>query len=365
MGSFNIQCCVSKQVISDGNPCYIVPILQSRTYKAVELQLKDQTLSLYGVAHSMCSPDSLWHPAAPFIEGLYDDYGHVTPIDTWANRRAMLEFFLSLLRSAPVVVAGENSSHDIPFNLKEFVREKAPNLVEVLSVPRNRFDKIAIEGLDFEELKAIWDHVCEVAWENRLFCGDYSNVIRPVQFAVFHKAAAERMKRYVEERIKDKAHTFELEQYLQNLVDEFESQLSKFYEDKPEFRKHAMQRHMVDGLKLSMSSEAHGLLFTFSWETSALADGYLDKELSLAELAEKLQPLMTGVYVMKAMSWLNLQFSPLSYAGQDYDNSGGKTYAELIAEISLEVTRQQDERYGESDCDEDDDEEASDSESRK
>jgi hypothetical protein len=364
MGSFNIQCCVSNQVISEGNPCYTVPILQSRTYSAAEVLVKDQKLSLYGVANSMCSPDSLWSPVAPFIEGKYADYGNVDPIDTPANRRAMLEFYLMLLRSAPVVTEGENHCHDVPFNMTAFVKEKAPKLVETLS-DKKRFDTILVEDLDFKELTDIWEYVGNVAGENRLFCGDYSGVIRPVQFAVVHKITAERMKRYVEDYITDKAHTLELKQYIQNEVAEFEAETIALFEKDPDYRTHAIRQHLRDSLKLHMSSEAHGLLFAFHSETSDLIDGYMDKTLPISDLADKLAPLMTGVYVMKAMTWLNLKFSPISYVGQDYDNSGGKSYAELIADISKEVSRQQDEKYGGFDNDDEGDEEASDSEARK
>lgn len=349
MGSFNIQCCVSQQVISNGNPCYVVPILQSRTYNPISMQHKGETLEMYGVAHTLCSPDSLWSPVAPFIEAVYNDYGQVSPIDTPVNRVAIVEFFTDMLNLAPVVLEGENQCHDLAFDLKRFVGDEAPGLAAALAERKSPYQsRIDASPLDFEELKEVWDYVWTAVDENRVFRADYGGNLRPLQFAAIHKTAALRMIRYVEEMRVKPRDSYELVQYLKNLIEYAETRQTEYLDKAPENRLLLKRMRLTDGLRFRLDdSGAHGLMFAFTEETYSLVEAYMQGSLTVEDMAEKLRPLLTGVYVTKAMDWLHLAYSPIFTGSQDYDNESGRQYAALIADISREVTQQQKEHYGE------------------
>lgn len=60
-----------------------------------------------------------------------------------------------------------------------------------------------------------------------------------------------------------------------------------------------------------------------------------------------MRPSMVGVYVLAGMNGLNLKFSPIVSAGQDYDNSHGDALAKFITAVAKVVTKERKKRQKE------------------
>lgn len=66
-------------------------------------------------------------------------------------------------------------------------------------------------------------------------------------------------------------------------------------------------------------------------------EAYADGSLNADGLYEKVKPWIDFRYFMAGLEMLNLKFSPLVYASQDYGNEVGEMYAKFVSEVSAEV----------------------------
>lgn len=346
MGSFCIECGVSGQVIADDDKCLAIPIIQQSTFRPVEMTLDGQAYSLYGVANSTCYPGAHWAPIGGFVTGKYADYGRIEADDTPTNRRAMVDFFVELVRNAPVVAQGENSCHDIPFDIKAFIADKAPVLAERLRTLR-RYDHVDPVGLDFTELATIWEHLWDVTHEHRLFCRDHSSRIRPLQFAAFHRVSFDHLVQYTNGLKGWHGESYELGAYLKRQLEELSTEAAGLTDEDAGSKKFFLRMRLRDQLSLHMSDCVHKLLLPYMGEHLDLLDKHLDEGVSLEDYIEAMRPSMEGVYALKGMECLNLKFSPVVYAGQDYDNTQGREVAKFVSAVSKEITKQRKKRCNE------------------
>lgn len=351
MGSFNISCGTSGQVIAPGEKCWAIPVIQESTFSPVVMEYLNEEISLYGIANSICNPGCFWRPMTGFVSGTYADYGYIQPEDTPTNRRAMAEFFNTLYRSAPTVFLGENTVHDLAFNIKGFMVEKAPVLAKSLAgLPS--YSRIPSDALVFSELDAVWQYVWDVARESRLFCADRSRHVRPVQFCAMHHVTVNHLTGLANKQSNWDGQAYELGAYLRSVLEKMDVniRLLKAYESLPEATVMASQKFFIlerirESLKLGMTDSVHDLLFPFMTDHLDFLERHLVKGMSFDELVEALRPTLTGIYVLAGMDALNLKFSPIVYAGQDYDNSQGKALAKFISTVSKEISKERDKRF--------------------
>jgi len=72
MGSFNVQCFASKQTISEGDDCVIIPIRQNLTYDNVSLECERNGKTVKTLAKGVvdnCYFNSYWDCAGPLLYG--------------------------------------------------------------------------------------------------------------------------------------------------------------------------------------------------------------------------------------------------------------------------------------------------------
>lgn len=344
MGSFCITCGASGQVIADDDQCVALPILQQRTFTPAEMTVKGKAERLYGVSNSTCGPDAFWAPHGGLITGTYADYGHIDPADTPLNRRAILGLVLQLRQDAIVISLGQNECHDVPFDLQTFMASDAPVLAAQLQGIR-WLDEFDVSKLDFEELTRLWQYICDVASENRLFSLGYEQVARPLQFAAFHQEAVDHLIGYASGLPAWPEGTYALGGYVQRLLADAEKHMASFQGPKLS-RDWLIYTQIREGLTLRQSATAvHSLLFPFMGEHQSLLEAYLAKQLSFEEFIAVLQPTLEGVYLMKALDELGIRLSPLVYAGQDYDNSQGQAFAKFVTAVADKVTQKWRDRY--------------------
>ena len=124
MGSFNTTCFATQQTISEGNTCYVLPIKQNSGYNGVSLTKGEKTAVGSAVASSTCYSDCFWQPFGGFIKATYADYGQVEiDFTDEENKNKVNALFKELNKSVFVTLAGENPSHDVPFNISNCIEK--------------------------------------------------------------------------------------------------------------------------------------------------------------------------------------------------------------------------------------------------
>ena len=73
MGSFNMRCFASGQIIGPGDPYWVIPIKRELTYSARKLTVRGESKERYGTSASFCYPGSYWAPVSGPILLRYED----------------------------------------------------------------------------------------------------------------------------------------------------------------------------------------------------------------------------------------------------------------------------------------------------
>ncbi|MNR71578.1 hypothetical protein D3C71_22090 [compost metagenome] len=352
MGSFNITCCASRQTVIPGALCRVIAIEQSSSYRPVSMKQQDEEFSAFGIANSSCYPDAFWGPFGGFIEAKYHDYGQVELVMNAHTRASVVELVAELLKKAPTVLEGENSSHDLPFDLPAFLQESAPRLYQALATAP-RCDMPEVDESFDSELVACWDHVWEVAQEHRLFVRNHFGAVRPLQFAVFHEAAFQTLVTLRSSGTSWGKQPRDPRSFVLRTLEELKKQAAEHQERRAKARAEAgapsdasedaiFTRWMVaDRLceRLNQIGRSEGSGGFLHRSASDLVAAHVEGKLALEQLLEQLVPLLAPCYAVGGMDELNLKFTPIEYAGQDYSNSIGQAYAHFVGQVSAQCVR--------------------------
>lgn len=344
MGSYCISCGVSGQVIANGDKCLALPIRQHGSYEPVEMTWSKKPFRAYAASESNTYPDSFWKPVGSFVSGTYDDdHGYIVPDDTPVNRRAIARFALDLAYYAPEVAAGENEVHDLPFNIKSFLAENTPVLFKQLQAMALRFEEPALDELVFEELERVWRYVWGVGQENRLFWQYWGNVW-PLQFAAFHQEAFSYLVEYASTQKLWNGQSMALDAHLGRQLEMIaETDKKRASKSKvPLADDISRGLEFRDGLVSMAPVPQDGicLLAAFEKDHLALLERYFEEALTFAQFAEAMRPSMSALYALVGMHRLNLRFTPISTAGQDYGNDVGRAVARFVSHVSKTITQQ-------------------------
>lgn len=358
MGSFNTSCFVSRQTIASGDACMVVPIMQQHSYRPVQLTRDDKTEEQYGPCSSTCYPTRFWKPVGSFFEAKYDDYGRVTLTDSKVNRFRLQDFIRETLRLAPVVAAGENQCHDLPFDLHKFMGENAPDLLTYLTAktaqerPERNDDKF------FEQGTACWDYIYEVAQEQRMFWRNYSGVLRPMNFAIMHRAAYDGLVAMTNACVGWDKESYEMRSFFDRALEETKKRMAELdaeaeaTTDVNEKQRKSMHKFFAfDRFREALRRVGGSESSSYPAEQSVflgVADAYLDGKLDDDQMYGIIKPWLEIRYACSGLEALNLHFEPIVYATQDYSNEIGASYATFVGQVSAQVTRGRNVRhYGE------------------
>lgn len=341
MGSFNTTCFATNQTIAPGDKCRILPISQQSTYSPVTLAYGEKTEAHYGVTSSTCYPDSFWKPAGTWLEAEYDDCGSSKLLQGPQTRVRLLSFFDQVLMRCPNVAEGENTRQDIAFDFASFLSTEAPGVHQLLQAKDSFFE---VETLDSsaldEELDACWDYIFEVAAENRLFIQDYRGIPRPLQFAVLHERTYQALLETVSTRLDRDGGTVDMAEFLERslvkAVAAEETLKADFGEPFP-----LEGWFFSDSLRESFRNLGDpGARELESAVLAQLSKKFIRGTLSLPDFVEAFKPHLADRYLFAALLELNLRFSPMVYATQDYSNDVGQAYAALTAKVSQQITKE-------------------------
>ncbi len=342
MGSFNTSCFASNQTIASGDACLVLPIRQKSTYQAVKLTWEGVKQKLPGLTSSTCYATAFWRPVGHFMTARYDDYGCVELEDTPANRLRMGQFLGYCLRRTAAAAQGENKYHDHAYDLAASMAKETPELLDWL---QGRPSTAAGALLWAQSVQA-WDYIWKVASSHRLFGvavhGD--SELRPVQFAVIHRAAYDRLVTLAEglEHF-DNGPMGLRDMFDRNLANARSKLLANYATTLPgKLSASALscfERSFLDeelryiGCPEGMSYPDEQL-----YMRSAL-EPFTAGALSVDGLFEQLKPWFEARYAFSGLEVLNLKLQPLVYNGQDYNNEVGREYAKFVRSTSAAVTR--------------------------
>lgn len=337
MGSFNIKCFASGQVIAEGEKCRVAVILQSATYSPALISYSDQAYELYGVRHASYGPGSLWRPRTGFLSGTYDDCFKILLDETPENLAILAEFFTGFYRHGAVSNPKDATRRrrGLTFDFKLLVEENAPQLHGALSKLEKYYDCLTPESLVFSEVQAVWELLQESIMEEVVFCADGSQVLRPLQLAAVHEvtfqgliALAEGLKSYDGSPFAREPYFTRAFQGLNDVVADVDDVV------KPFFRMDAFR----ESLRLRMDSElTHATLWAFHKSFERTVGLVAEKGEPVARFLEDCKAPLDSLYALKGLERLDVPFTPLADAGQDYDNATGKQYAEFVNSVSVAI----------------------------
>lgn len=345
MGSFNTACFASGQVIATGDKAYLMPILQASSYEEVKMTYNGKRQSMLGIACMSCYPHAFWEPYGAFIEAEYNDYGRFSLADTPLNRLRVADFLLDLHSKVAKVSQGENECHEVPFDLPKLLKKKAPLLTAGVTESRVQLvEKHKDSAAFFSELEVVWEAVWDVAAEYRLFAVNHSDELRPLQLAVMHAEAynklvkdGEERQRAVFKKVLEATKVFTEAPVSADPEAAEEQRLSLFWR---------MSSRVTSGLARLGSFEGmeyHCEVEPLDVAVEAFCAGKLDQE----GLFAAVKPVLDARAVMTGLDNMNLRLTPQVYSGQDYSNEAGRDYAKFVQEVSAAVTQQRRERFGE------------------
>lgn len=345
MGCFNITCFASNQTIAPGDLCRVLPVIQEATYRAMELSLDEEKTSAFGVASSTCYADSFWGPAGGFITAKYDDYGRVELVLDPLMRAHVLHLTGELLQHGYVTAQGENEYHDLPFDLRAFLTEKAPGVFTVLTTKKAGDLEDKLGAIDWQngdidgELVATWDYIWEVVFKQRVFISHRGNP-RAFTFAVIHEEAYQALVVAAAGHRGWDDESLEPTAVLQRTLTRARGLLSERAID-PKFAYREGFR-MADTFRdaIGRAGGQSGTLAGIAANSiTSWCLALVEKRITDDELIERMLPLMRDQQVYGGFNSLNLRISPMVTASQDYDNSVGTAYVDFVTKVSGAVTR--------------------------
>lgn len=345
MGSFNTTCFASGQTIAPRDKCLVIPLQQAATYHAVQLTRQGKSMEAYGAFTSTCYPDAFWSPLCGGFDATYDDCGRFR-LDRSDHNLHNLSHWVKILRKeSPVTLQGEIGYHDHPFDLEAYLASEAPHFLAWLDAPKDAPVPLNREVFLDEAVKC-WDYAFLASEQSRLF-RMYSGEPRPLQFAVMHHLAVEELVALVSKGTDyddlSLAPRSVFERVLKAGRDAADAEDE---EASPE--EHAKRKAWIFRAEGARKLQEFGRSTLGPRAEQQHLHQVIDQvgagAWSVEDAFEKFWPSLRGRYICLALEQLNLHFSPLVYAGQDYDNSIGRDYARFIRKVSTGVSR---ERRGE------------------
>ena len=356
MGSFNTSCFASHQTVAPNDRCMVMLIQQQASFSPVKMSIGAETVERYGICHSGCYADAFWKPVTCFISATYDDYGQVVPDFSEGAARESFILWLATLRRMDIKVhPGENTCHDIDFDLEAFLQKQAPLLRQVIEELRSPHDSrhaAPDEALLQAELLECWSYLHDRMREQRLFQLSSSREPRPVQLAILHESAYKALAQMIDSETNWQGETLERrawfvrtvsaarEEALESVQRVESDDTSRLLEKKDYFLAMAgfhFESLIRDAFRRIAESD-NSPIFRMVGHNKKALQSFLSGDLSAEGYFDVLAPLIEQAYVMGGLNMLNLRITPQIYAGQDYDNSIGQSYRKFLNVVEEQVS---------------------------
>jgi hypothetical protein len=325
MGSGLVKCFVSNQIILEGIPVVIFPILQERGYETVEIK------GLSGESKFVSTPNSTTVYANCFyafqglkFEAIGDDYARQTLIDSLENRISFLELLIYLHKSSYKTQQGKNQYHDHAFDtsklFKGFIDLKSKDL---------KFDLTIANKLNWKKCQTLYETILTCADENRIFVKDYSGEARCLKFSICLKSAYD----YAVEKTKGNTyHAQRFEAKLSDLIPKMKNKplIKNLMKDK------FIRNHLLESLFRAETGECYSIGYDNFISDNINKVGVLSEK-KLRTIKKNMEFYDNFIGFQSFLNWNQLLIMPITGYTQDYDNRTGNEYFKLVKAVNKVV----------------------------
>lgn len=338
MGSFINQCMASRQVIMEGGPCRIIPLIQQRSFhpaSCVNPSRPDAPAQqVYGPEWG-AGVDLRWKPVMGFLEAKAQDRSGIELVFNDHNRIQLAHLFSQMSRRAAVSTV--DSSRDENFDFGKLLEQHAPQWLESAKDQSWYAEDVVMN--DTEAL-ALWTAMDEdeAFRRNHIFMADNFGVYRPLMLGVVHEDAYQWLLK--EGQKTTRYDGYDRVKHIDDVAAEAVEMAKEFMTkalDKPgeqemvtaQVTLHATQP-LREGLK-RISDDAYGSAEPWARKLTFLVMEHFKTGMPLGDLIRKnLKEYLDDSYVLQGLRMVNVPLEPMLYAGQDYDNQAGKRYASMV-----------------------------------
>lgn len=335
MGSFLYDCFASRQTLIEGQEVVIIPIVKESGYNLCELKKGDEVLKVPQEFKSNVYSNCFWNPLGIYFEGIVEDHGRQTLIDTEHNRVAFF-IYLEELKKAYHCLEGDNPYHEKEFNFQKII-DKYRNIKRTFNkVVDKKYSRIKditvdhIEELNWKECLRLWEELSEFVQKNRIFLNNYQGRPHQLQHTVCLSSAFD----YI-------SKDFKKSRFYNKVVDQMNevlnpSENSYLKEFKPS------ERHKINSISIchsfpdgenTSSSYLQYQRYVFHYYNLDKLKSFKNKN-NRDSFIEDMEYVFRFLEFQNRLFYLNIHFSPSIYVGQDYDNSAGNDYLEFVKEIN-------------------------------
>jgi len=340
MGSFNVKCFVSGQVIAEYEKCRVAVILQNSTFRSAKLLFRGGESEMYGIRHAGSGIDCHWEAMTALLSATYSDCSTFKFDGTPENQAILAEFFNEMFRQAATTLADERAPR---FDFRALVAEHAPKLHALLAAQKHFFESIEPEQLDFEEAFALWDELEDAIVEERVFVANGSQVIRPLKLAAMHEVSYQRLVALAESTSNHSGLSFTRDHYFTRAFEVLKEELATIEDDLKRFsRKDLFRERLRVGME---SGHAHPVSWVFRRRFEAAVDAVVEDGKPVQHFLEVCKTPVEMLYALRGLTILGVPYAPITFAGQDYDNVTGKRYADFVAGTAQEICADREARY--------------------
>ena len=295
-------------------------------------------------------PNCFWDPLTGFIEAEYTQDEILTVCRTRRNFEQLVYLVESvLLKSAAVVEEGENTHHETPYDIKQFMEANSPKLLAYFKeTARLDVDERAFEEL-FDELDAVFEYTLWATIRNRLFIARQDR-LRPAQFAVIHSEAYAQLLQMATGDDVDKELRKIFDASLSrihrmskgNFVSQLRPILSTLDQEQKTYFVETASWAFFDESNRHVQTLFHGLHEMNTVVIDLAMERYLSRDVSDDELFEAISPLLKDRLILREMEHLNIQIAPLVFIGFVGDNTVGVRYAAFAMKVGKAIKKQLD-----------------------
>lgn len=349
MGSYNLVCSISGQIIQPSDTCLILPLTQASGLFPIELEDKTgKVSSVVPLAYSLNFPDAYWKSFGLLLKASYEDSGDTELFKDEDNVRSALAFFDYLLSKSLITVEGENMVHETRFDFKAFINDSAPLVSKALQ------DGLLIEessllGLS-KQVALAWKYFLKSEKNSRVYVRGASGKPECVKLALISPIAFESLVGFVE-RGKDWFNDSKSQlTYVANVLGRFRA--DKLFDLESVEELYSSPSTREENVKLisrlfSLESPFRERLFKDgaryiaqeAYNTSKdVVEKWFTGQVSDTELFNAIKPKLDVVYLMWGLDQLGRFITPNAYGGQDYNNETGSQFSRFIREVEMYKT---------------------------
>jgi hypothetical protein len=309
MGSFNINCFATNQVMSAHDRCRIFAVRQSLGYEKAVLSKSSDTI--YSPMGSICYPNTFWTPITNTVLCKYDDYGKFVVDHTPAS-----EYMLSTVLS---------SIYDV----------NADNRNEALIVEDLKND---LKNGKFQEtLDTIFDHL----QDSRLY-GSGDDRVASIKFACMYEGAYQEILSSANKLESYDGTTLDVRSYISRVFDDGGQANSANVDD----NKTILKIHrMVDKLQNVKTYESCSYIHVSLSILYDIIENYYTGKITKNEAIDQIAPWLEDKWVLSHLDSYGIKITPIVYAGQDYLNNRGKKYLGLVKIVNDQIEKCREEEF--------------------